>query len=117
MLRESSKISGEAVNLSDVTKGLSDATRIAHAPALVEFAEAVVLRDSPRIAAARAAVLAALGNDAMVDATAIIAGFHGFVRLADAIGIPYQMAAAGQDLPDLREEAGISSFPRFRAQD
>ena len=117
MLRESSKISGETVELRDVTRGLSDATGIAHAPVLVEFAEAVVLRVPPRIAAARDAVLAALGNDAMVDAAATIAGFHGFVRLADAIGIPYQTAAAGQDLPDLREEAGISAFPRFSEQD
>lgn len=114
MLRESSKVSGEAVELSDVTRGLSDATGIAYARILVEFAEAVVLRDRSRIAAAREAVFAALGNDATVDAAATIAGFHGFVRIADSTGIPYQTAAAGQDRPDIREEAGISAFPRIR---
>jgi hypothetical protein len=114
MLRESSKISGEAVELSDVTKGLSDATGIAHAPILVAFAEAVVQRDPPSIAAAREAVFAALGNDAMVDAAAVIASFHGSVRIADAIGIPYQTAAAGKDRPDIRDEAGISAFPRLK---
>lgn len=117
MLRESSKVSGEAVELSDVTKGLSDGTGIAHARILVEFAESVVLRDAPRIAASREEVLATLGNDAMVDAAAVIAGFHGFVRIADSTGIPYQTAAAGQDRPDIREEAGISAFPRLREQD
>ena len=116
MLRESSKISGDAVELSDVTKGLSDATGIAHAPVLVEYAEAVVERDPARIAAARDAVFAALGNDAVVDAAAVIAGFHGFGRIADAIGIPYQTAAAGQDLPELREQAGISAFPRIKGR-
>jgi len=116
MLRESSKISNDAVELSDVTRGLSDATGIAHAEILVEFAEAVVQRDIPRIAAARKAVFDALGNDATVDTAAIIAGFHGFVRIADAIGIPYQTAARGEDAPELREQAGISAFYRIREQ-
>ena len=116
MLRESSKISNETVELSDVTRGLSDATGIAHASILVEFAEAVVQRDNRRIAAARKAVFVALGNDATVDTAAIIAGFHGFVRIADAIGIPYQKAARGEDAPELREQAGISAFYRFREQ-
>ena len=112
MLRESSKISEEAVELSDVTRGLSAATAIAHAPLLVAFAEAVVHRDPPRIAAARDAVFAAMGNDATVDAAATIAGFHGFVRIADAIGIPYDTAAMGRDVPEIREAAGINAFPR-----
>ena len=116
MLRESSKISNDAVELSDVTLGLSDATEIPHAAILVEFAEAVVRRDVPNIAAARNAVFETLGNDATVDAAAIIAGFHGFVRIADAIGIPYQTAARGEDVPELREQAGISAFHRIRAQ-
>lgn len=116
MLRESSKISNETVELSDVTRGLSHATGIAHARILVEFAEAVVQRDSRRVAAARKAVFDALGNDAMIDAAATIAGFHGFVRIADTIGIPYETAAAGQDVPELREQAGINAFHRISAQ-
>lgn len=115
MLRESSKISEETVELSDVTRGLSDATGIAHAPLLVEFAEAVVHRDRPRVDAARNAVFAAMGNDATVDAAATIAGFHGFVRIADTIGIPYDTAAMGRDVPDIREAAGINAFPRVRS--
>lgn len=116
MLRESSKISNDAVELSDVTRGLSDATGIAHAKILVEFAEAVVHRDMQRIAAARKAVFGALGNNATVDSAAIIAGFHGFVRIADAIGIPYQRAARGEDAPELREQAGINAFHRIKEQ-
>jgi hypothetical protein len=44
----------------------------------------------------------------------VVAAFHGFVRLADAIGIPYTTAAGGRDLPDLREAAGINAFYRVR---
>ena len=99
MLRESSKFSNEAVNLADVTAGLSSQTQVAHAPILVAFAEAVVARDDARIRPAREAIRAAMGEAALVDCASTVAGFHGFVRIADAIGIPYTTAAAGQDAP------------------
>lgn len=99
MLRESMQASGKD---------------IAHAAALVEFAEAVVLRDAARAAAARAALRQALGEAGFVDAAAIVAAFHGFVRIADAIGIPYTTAAGGRDLPELREQAGINAFYRVQ---
>ena len=59
----------------------------------------------------------ALGAAGLVDAAATVAAFHGFVRLADAIGIPYTTAARGQDLPDLRAAAGIDAFHRVRSGD
>ena len=114
MLRESSKFSNEAVNLADVSAGLSSATQVEHAPLLVEFAEAVVDRDAKRIAAARHAVLAAMGAAALVDVAAVTAAFHGFVRVADAIGIPYTTASGGQDAPEIREAAGVNRFHRVR---
>ncbi len=114
MLRESSKISNEAVDLKDVSNGLSAGTAIAHAPILIEFAEAVVARDLARIAAAREAVRKAMGDAPFVDAAAVAAAFHGFVRIADSIGIPYKTAAAGEDVPDVREAAGVNNF--FRLQ-
>ena len=52
MLRESSQIAAEAVELRDVMQGSSEATSIRHAALLVEFAESVVSRDTARIAAA-----------------------------------------------------------------
>lgn len=112
MLRESSRHSSEAVDLADVANGLSDRTAVAHADVLVAFAEAVVSRDRVRIDPARAAVHAALGDAGMVDAAAVAAAFHGFTRIADAIGIPYKTAAGGQDDPDVREAAGVNLFPR-----
>jgi hypothetical protein len=114
MLRESSKSTNEAVELKDVTTGLSVRTAVAHATILADFAEAVVARDDARIRAAREAVREAMGPAAMVDAAATIAGFHGFVRIADAIGIPYTTAARGQDDPELRAQAGINGFYRVR---
>ena len=117
MLRESMQIKGKQVDVRGVTEGFDEAVDIPHGMALVEFAEAVVLRDVPRIAAARARLREALGEAGMVDAAAVTAAFHGFVRIADAIGIPYTTAAQGQDAPELREEAGINAFYRVRGED
>jgi alcohol dehydrogenase class IV len=116
MLRESSKFSNEAVDLHDVSAGLSAGTEVAHAPLLVAFAEAVVARDTERIAPARQAILEAMGPAAFVDAASTAAAFHGFTRIADAIGIPYKTAAAGQDAPDVRELAGVNAFYRLREE-
>jgi len=114
MLRESMQISGKQVQVRGVTQGFDEGVDIPHAGALVELAEAVVARDAPRAAAARAALRAALGDAGLVDAAAVAAAFHGFVRIADAIGIPYTGAAGGRDAPELREEVGINAFYRVR---
>jgi hypothetical protein len=108
------QISGKQVQVRGVTQGFDEGLDIPHAPALVDFAEAVVQSDAARIAAARAALHTALGDAGLVDAAAVAAAFHGFVRIADAIGIPYTGAAGGRDLPELREEAGINAFYRVR---
>ena len=114
MLRESTKIADNKVELSDVTSGLSEGTQIPNAEVLVNFAEAIVARDTTAIAKARQTVFDALGNDATVDAGCVVSAFHGFVRIADAIGIPYDTAAQGQDVPEIREAAGINDFYRIQ---
>lgn len=76
---------------------------------LIEFAEAVVLGDDARIAAARAAVADQLGDAAMVDAAAVISNFQRMVRIADSSGIPLdqpvQMLTQG-----IREELGVNDY-------
>ena len=114
MLRESMHIKGQEVNLRGVTQGFDADVAIPHAALLVAFAQAVVSRDAADIAAARVPLHAALGDAGLVDTAAVAAAFHGFVRIADAIGIPYDTAAQGRDVPELREEAGINDFYRVR---
>jgi len=108
-------ITGREVDVRGVSNGFDAGVDIPHAAALVEFAEAVVLRDESRTTSARAAVLKAMGGPALVDAAAVIGAFHGFVRIADSIGIPYMTAARGGDVPELRERAGVNEFYRVRA--
>ena len=114
MLRESSKIAGNEVQLSDITKGLSERTQIPQGDLLVNLAEAIVARDPDLISDARNIFLEVLGNDALVDAVAVASAFHGFVRIADAIGIPYTGAAGGIEASELREETGINAFHRIK---
>jgi hypothetical protein len=116
MLRESMQIVGKQVDVRGVTQGFDASVDIPHAAALVDFTEAVVLRDAARTVAVRETLRAALGDAGFVDAAAVVAAFHGFVRIADAIGIPYTTAARGADLPELREQAGINEFYRVRAE-
>ena len=113
MLRESMQTSGKEVDLGRVTRGIDESVDVPHAAELATFAEAVVSRDQARIAAARERLQALLGDAACVDAAATAAAFHGFVRIADAIGIPYSGAAGGRDAPDVREQAGINAFYRI----
>ena len=114
MLRESMRTGGKEVDLRGVTQGFEEGTEIAHVASLVEFAEAVVARDAARTARAREALRGNLGEAGLVDAAATVAAFHGFVRIADAIGIPYTTAARGEDAPEVRERAGVNAFYRVR---
>ena len=114
MLRESMQAGGQEVDVRGVTRGFDENAGIPHVAALVEFAEAVVLRDAARAAAARAALRSALGEAGLADAAAVVGAFHGFVRIADAIGIPYTTAARGADAPEIRERAGVNEFFRVR---
>jgi hypothetical protein len=114
MLRESMQAGGRQVDVAGVTQGFGPEVDIPHLAALVEFAEAVVARDEARSAASRETLRAALGEGGLVDAAATVGAFHGFVRIADAIGIPYNTAAQGRDAPEIRERAGVNGFYRLR---
>ena len=114
MLRESSNAAENEIDLHDITEGYRHDTDIEHAELLMGFAEAVAQRDENGTAAHRQKMLELMGEPATVDAAAIAAAFHGFVRLADAIGIPYEGAAGGTDSTEMRDEIGISDFYRAR---
>ncbi len=110
MLRESSINQEADFDLTGVTGGVADDGDIPHAKLLANFAEAVVERDADTLKSLRSKVQSALGEAALVDVAATAAAFHGFVRVADATGIPYSGAAGGQDSTDLRAHVGIDQF-------
>lgn len=104
---------GKHVALAGLTTGFSDGLDVPDAQVLIAFAQAVVQRDDDRAAVAREALLRSCGEAGLVDAAATVAAFHGFVRVADTIGIPHFSPGPGADLAALRQEAGIEAFPRM----
>ena len=79
---------------------------VPHAGVLLAFADAALVGDAH---AARLAVLAAMGEAAMIDAAAVIGGFDGITRIADATGIPLEPAKA-EESADWRRSLGINQF-------
>jgi hypothetical protein len=107
---------GKQVDVAGVTQGFDENVGIPHLAALVDFVEAVMARDDVHAAKAREALRKALGEAGLVDAAAVVGAFHGFVRIADAIGIPYTTAAQGRDAPEIRSRAGVNDFYRVRQE-
>jgi hypothetical protein len=94
--------------MDGVMDGASN-TGVPHAAELLAFAEAALGFDKVQISTTRTAVLAAMGEAAMVDAAAVIAGFNGITRIADATGIPLEDAKAEQSA-SWRATLGIDQF-------
>ena len=82
---------------------------IPNANLLIEFAEAAVGDDPARLDAARAAVIAEMGAEALVDTAGVAAMFNAVDRVADSTGIPVERGTASAT-EEMREELGINQF-------
>ncbi len=89
-------------------------TGVPHAAVLLAFADAAATFDATAIAPTRAAVLSAMGQSAMIDAAAVVAGFNGITRIADATGIPLEDAKA-EETVDWRAALGIDDYARLKS--
>lgn len=110
MLRESIRRSGTEFDLAVAMGKARGGGGIEGGQALADFAEAVTLGGASRVAAQRRVVETELGARALVDAAAVAAAFHGFVRVADATGAPPSGASGGKVTAAFREELGIDDF-------
>ena len=109
MLRESTQEAGESINFKVVSGDGEAEGDIPQAQLLSDFAEAVVRRDAERTGNLRSQLVDLMGGAGLVDACAIAAAFHGFVRVADATGIPVDDDRLSATT-DLRDELGINDF-------
>ena len=98
---------GDDYDLTAITDG-GDAA-MANGGELNAFVEAILGRDPAAIAAARVAVVEAMGEAAMVDAAATIAAFNAYPRAADATGIPLEDAKR-EATAGLRHELGLDAL-------
>ena len=110
MLRASIEKTGAEYDLTAITGKTRGDGDIACGQLLADYAEAITTRDDARTAELRGAVTEALGEAAMIDAAAVVAAFHGFVRVADATGAPPEGAAGGMATMEFRDHVGINEF-------
>lgn len=82
---------------------------VAHGSELVQFVDAALRGEPSELAAARKAVLNALGAAAFVDVCATVASFNAVVKIADGTGIPLEEAKA-ERTRELRAELGINAL-------
>jgi hypothetical protein len=109
MLRASTQVSGEVVNLKGIVEGNEVQTGLRGGEALIRFAETSVGDKVDDIRVAREAVKEELGENAMVDAAGVIANFQRMVRIADATGIPLDTPVAMMT-SSIREDLGINKY-------
>jgi hypothetical protein len=87
---------------------------VPHGGTLLAFADAVLGRDAGTLARAREAVRQAVGDAGLSDAAAVIGGFDGITRIADATGIPLEPEKAAQTA-DFFDALDIGRFRREKA--
>jgi hypothetical protein len=85
------------------------ATGVTGAESLLALVDAALGPDDATLTQARAVVRASLGAAALLDAAAVIGGFDGITRIADAIGIPLEQAKQEQTA-DFVDALGIGRF-------
>ena len=80
-----------------------------HAAEFVAFADAAISAEARSLNLTRVALVKLVGVEAMIDAAAVIAGFDGITRIADATGIPLEPPKAEQTA-DLRASLHVDEF-------
>ncbi len=109
LLRASSEHSGQAIDFNAILGETGGDVGIPHADLLVALAEAVHGDDEAALTAARANLVEAMGEAALVDSAAVVATFNAIDRIADATGIPLEDDKA-ESTAELRADLGIDAF-------
>lgn len=108
MLRASGQHDSNDYTLSGVT-GDTPATGVAAGEILLAFANAALGRNPAILQTARQAVIQSVGTVGLIDAAAVIGGFDGITRIADATGIPLEPAKAAE-AADFIENLGLGKY-------
>ncbi len=109
MLRESVRQTDKTFDLGAISGKDEVHGTVPHQEILLQFAEAVVLRDQARAAALRPAMIGDLGLAGFLDACAVIAGFHGFTRVADCAGVPIDRRYL-EEAGAVQDQTGVYRF-------
>jgi len=105
-----SQQTGDSYDLKAVTGGAASGdTGIANGALLLAFADAVLGDDDKRLADARVAIVAAMGEAALVDSAGVAGFFNAIDRIADSTGTPLDDQTIAET-EDLRADLGINAF-------
>lgn len=108
LLRESSRRSGEQIDLSAVADP-SRESGLTHAAHLNALVETCIGRRWDRIDAVCDEAERVMGADAVRDALIVAAGFNGITRVADATGIPLDPSTAANTAA-FRRDFSVDAF-------
>ena len=108
MLRASAEATSQSIDFGAVM-GDAGGGGVPHGALLVDFVEATLGEDAPRLEAARRRLRGALGDAGLVDAAAVIANYSALDRVADATGIPLEAAKAA-NTAEIRAVLGIDAL-------
>lgn len=114
MLRASSEYAGVDYDLNTISGTAGGDGGIPHGKLLVEFAEALLDDDEPRLQQVRTAIVDELSAEALVDSAAVAGLFNAIDRIADATGIPLEDAKAAES-EDIRATLGVNDFASLNA--
>lgn len=107
MLSWSSEETNQRINLTPIAEGGGDPL-LPGGGELVGYVNAALAGSG--VAAARAAVVDALGAAAAVDAAAVIGNFEMMNRIADGVGMPVG-AGTRKRMAAIIQRLGLDSFP------
>lgn len=113
LLRASGQHDNREYALNGVMDGAT-ATGVPGGGALLALVDAALGQNAATLQQARAAVRTALGEAALLDAGAVIGGFDGITRIADATGIPLEPTKQAQTA-DFFDTLGIGRFRMEKA--
>lgn len=112
MLRASSQVTGSDLNLQMIN-GDAEAAKssggVEFALELMTFAEALASQDESALARDRQLLLEAAGPAVLVESAAVAANFQRMVRIADAMGIPFDNLNEGVS-GQISEELSLQRF-------
>ena len=106
LLRGSGEHTGDDYDLTAIVAEDSADGGVAAGAALAAYAD-TFFRDGSGFAAARERLRREVGEEALVDASAVLAIFNAVVRIADATGIPLEETKARVSV-DIRDALGLA---------
>ena len=110
MLSLSADISHSSVDLQMINGDeAATAGDVAHAKALMNFAEAIARRDETALLQTRQVLEQEAGAAVVVDAAAVAGNFQRMVRIADSTGIPLDTRSAALST-GVRRQLGLERF-------